>query len=79
MAKTAYLLMKQAALHEIVKAIDDERVPILDYADLRQTDLRETDLSGGSMRWADLSDADLRGAYICGAFLHGANSQWCES
>ena len=54
------------ALVEVALAQRDERVPMLDNADLSGADLRKTDLSGGNLREANLSEADLSGAYICG-------------
>ena len=39
-----------AALVEVAIAQRDERVPMLDNADLSGADLRKADLSGGNMR-----------------------------
>ena len=42
---TVYSLTRDQALTEIIRALREERVPILDNADLSETDLRNTDLS----------------------------------
>ncbi|HVB74604.1 MAG TPA: pentapeptide repeat-containing protein [Ktedonobacteraceae bacterium] len=64
MADTVTLVLtRDQALAEIVLAQRDERVPMLDGADLSKADLRKTDLSGGNIREANLSGANLSGAW----------------
>lgn len=67
------------ALAEILRAQREERVPMLDNADLGGTDLRKSDLSGGNIResvrghGALLNNANLIGATLNLANLSGAN------
>ena len=79
MSDPAYALTRNQALLEIDSAWKEERVPMLDNADLSGADLRGADLSGGNMFGVNLADANLSGAYICGAYLRKANSQCGES
>src|SRR5215831_14383633 len=67
-----YSLTRDRALGEIIRAQLEERVPMLDYADLSGTDLRKTDLSGGNIREANLSESNLSGANLGGADLSKA-------
>ena len=55
MLDQVYVLTRDQALMEIILAQQDERVPMLDGADLSKADLRRTDLSGGNIREADRS------------------------
>jgi len=73
MVDQAYALTREQALAEVQAAMRDERVPILDRANLERTDLHSTDLSGGHLSEANLSEANLSGAYMCGAYLYKAN------
>ena len=62
----------------IKKTINDVKVDIVPYADLRGADLRGADLYGADLRGADLRGADLysanlRGANLYDADLRGAN------
>ena len=66
------VLSRDQALREISLALREERVPLLDNADLRRTNLYALDLSGGDFIKADLSDANLQDTYLSGAYMEQA-------